>query len=359
MADKKLNFTAIVQQTKKIPVCEAIQAKNCSYVKWGEDNDFPQYIWELYTHSSQMSSIIDTMKNYVIGNGIETEYPMQIVNRKGETFNNFIERIVIDFLLFGGFAIQVIRNKVGNIAELNWLDYRYVRVNDDEDKVYYSKEWNKGRKQPVVYDTYSEGLSNSVFYYKGRLSRSCYPQPSYLSALTSLEISTQIPEYHLNNLCNGFNPSVLINFNNGSNVPESVADEIEEKVIDKFGGTENAGRILISFNDDKEHSTDMTRLPSDGLIDQYNSLAENVRTDIFTAFRINKLLLGDGSESTGFNRQAYTESFALYNKTVIQPIQKEIEEIINNLLGKGSLHFDRFELDWGEVEEENTSEIID
>lgn len=360
MAEKKLNFTTIVQTTKKIPTCEAFTVKNCSYVKWGEENNFPQYIWELYTNSSLMASIVDTMKDYVLGNGIETNYPMTVVNRKHETFETLIEKIVIDYILFGGFAIQVIRNKAGNIAEIYWLDFRYIRVDEDEEKVYYSKEWNKGRKTPVVYDAYEENTPNSVFYYKGRLSRSCYPQPDYISALKSLEISTQIPDYHLNNLLNGFNPSVLINFNNGSNLSEDVMDEIEERVQEKFCGTDNAGRILLSFNDDKEHSTEMERLPSDGLIDQYNSLAENVRTDILTAFRINKLLLGDGSESTGFNKQAYLESFALYNKTVIQPIQKEIEGVINNLFGEGSLHFDKFEIDWGKTgSDEDNSNIIE
>lgn len=358
MADKQLNFTTICQEKKRIPSFEPVTAKNCQYVKWGDDNDFPQYVWELYTHSSQMGSIIETMTNYVIGNGIETKYNT-IVNRKGDTFSNFIEKIVVDRLLYGGFCFQVIRNKAGEIAELYWIDMRYVRVSEDEDRIYFSKEWSKGRRTPIVYEPYANGLSNSVVYYKGRKTRSCYPLPGYISALTSLEISTQIPDYHLNNINNSFNPSVLINFNNGSNLPEDVMGEIEEMVNAKFGGTGNAGRILLSFNDDRDHATEMERLPSDGLIDQYNTLAENVRTDIFTAFKINQLLLGDGSDSTGFNKAAYMESFALYNKTVIEPIQREIEEVVENVLGSGTLHFDKFELDWGKDDTEDTSEIID
>lgn len=359
--NKKHIFTAIVNDTREIPRLEVKQVKNCKYLKYGSDNMFPQYIYELYTHSSQMASIIDTMKDYVQGNGIVSNY-REVVNRKGETFDLFVEKIVIDYLLFGGFAFQVIRNKGHEICEINWLDFRYIRVNEDEDKVFYNKDWSNGRMQPKVYDRYVDGMvqPNSVFYYKGRQTRNQYPEPCYLAALTSIEISTQIPEYHLNNLTNGFHPSAIVNFNNGSNLPEDVMDEIETAIQDKFSGTKNASRILLSFNDDLTHKTTIERLPDDGSIDIYNSLKDSTEKDIYTAFRMNKLLMGDGSESTGFNKQAYLESFALYNKTVIQPIQKEIEKVINGVLGEGSLKFEKFQLDWSETgTEEDNSNIIE
>lgn len=362
MADKRLNFTTIVQNTKKIPKLECLKAKNTSYVKYGEDNNYPQYLWNLFENSSQMSAIILQMKDYIIGNGIKSTFPLKIVNRKFETFEDLIEKVILSYLIYGGFACQIIRNKLGEIKEINPLDFRFVRINDDEDKIYYSREWNKSRRQPVVYPRYKAGSHepNSVFYYKGKITNEVYPIPMYISAITSIEISTQIPTYHLSNLCNSFNPSVLINFNNGSNLPEDVMDEIEDRVNEKFAGSENSGRILLSFNDDKEHSTEMIRLPSDGNIDQYNSLSDNVEKDIYTAFRINRVLLGDSSNETGFSKQPYIEAFALYQKSVIGPIQNEISKIFNNLLGEGSLEFSKFVIDWSEYgSDENTSEIID
>lgn len=358
---KKYLFTAIVNETKEIPKLEVKQVKNCKYLKYGTDNLFPQYIYDLYTNSSQMSSIIDTMKDYVQGNGITSNYNT-IVNRKGDTFDLFIEKIVIDYLLFGGFAFQIIRNKGHEICELNWLDFRYIRVNEDEDTIFYNKEWNNGRVQPKTYERYIYGMKqpNSVYYYKGRQTRNQYPEPSYIAALTSIEISTQIPEYHLNNLTNGFHPSAVVNFNNGSNLADDVMDEIEEAIQEKFCGTKNASRILLSFNDDLTHKTTIERLPDDGSIDIYNSLKESTERDIYTAFRMNKLLMGDASENTGFNKQAYLESFALYNKTVIQPIQKEIEGVINSVLGEGAIHFEKFEIDWSESgDEEDNSKMIE
>ena len=358
---KKHLFTAIVNEIKEVPRLEVKQVKNCKYLKYGTDNLFPQYIYELYTHSSQMNAIIDTMKDYIQGNGIVSNYK-EIVNRKGDTFDLFIEKLIMDYLLFGGFCFQIIRNKGHEICELNWLDFRYIRVNEDEDLIFYNKEWSNGRVQPKVYDRYWKGSiqPNSVFYYKGRQTRNQYPEPCYIAALTSLEISTQIPDYHLNNLTNGFHPSAIVNFNNGSNLSEDVMDEIEDKIKEKFTGTKNASKIMLSFNDDTDHATTIERLADEGNVDIYNTLKDNVEKDIYSAFRINKLLMGDGSESTGFNKQAYLESFALYNKTVIQPIQKELEKVINGVLGEGSLHFDKFSIDWGETgADEDNSNIIE
>lgn len=362
MDKKTLNFTTIVNETKEIPRLVCQTAKNAGYVKFGEMNNFPDYIYDLYTHSSQFNSIVDTMKDYIQGNGIVSNYPLKVVNRKGLTFDDFVEKIIYDYLIFGGFAFQVTRNKLGDICELNWIDMRYVRTDEEEEKVYYSTEWGKGRRQPKVYDRFTTGSKNptSIFYYKGRRTREVYPVPMYIAALTSLEISTQIPDYHLNNLTNGFHPSAIVNFNNGSNLSEDVMDEIEDKIKEKFTGTKNATKIMLSFNDDTDHATTIERLADEGNVDIYNTLKDNVEKDIYSAFRINKLLMGDGSESTGFNKQAYLESFALYNKTVIQPIQKELEKVINGVLGDGALHFDKFTVDWSETgDDEDNSNMIE
>ena len=358
---KQLNFTSLVSTTHEIPKYKCVSAKNAPYVKWGEDNNFPDYLFELFKNSSQMAAIILQMKNYVLGNGITSNFHLKIVNRKLETFENFIDKLVFDYLLYGGFAFQIIKNKLNQIAELNHLDFKYIRVDEDETKVFFSKDWSKGRRTPLVYDRWdiNSNSSNSVFYFKGQLTRECYPMPFYISCLTSLEISTQIGDFHLNNLLNGFSPSCIINFNNGSNISEDVQDEIEDAVKEKFCGTENASKILLSFNDDLTHKTTFERLADDGMIDKYNNLQQTTEKDIFRAFRMNKLLLGDGSDNTGFNKQAYLESFALYNKSVIEPIQREIEGVLDISLGKGSVKFNKFELDWGADEDQDTSKIIE
>lgn len=358
----KLRFTNLVNETKEIPKLEVVHQRGSSYLYYGKDNMFPDYLWDLYTKSSQFASIVNTMVRYIIGNEIINNSPMKIVNRKGDTMERLIEKIIYDYVIFGGFAIQIIRNRLGEVAELNWLDFRYVRTNEDEDSVWYCKYWKKRNANMKVYERYNANSKQpvSVFYYKGNITRNEYPVPFYISALTALEISTQIPEYHLNNLTNGFHPNCIINFNNGGGLSEDVMNEIEEKLYEKFSGVQNASKFLLSFNDDTEHSTTIERLSDEGNVDIYNTLAESIKTDIYNAFRINKLLLGNAEDNTGFNKQAYIESFALYNKTVILPIQNEIKAVLNSVLGDGMIDFDEFGIDWSKYGDNNeTSAIIE
>ncbi len=59
----------------------------------------------------------------------------------------------------------------------------------------------------------------------------------------------QVANFHNNNLRNNFWGGYLINFNNGIPTPEEQGD-IERQIKRKFSGTDNAGRFVVTFNDD-------------------------------------------------------------------------------------------------------------
>ena len=48
---KQLNFTSLVSTTHEIPKYKCVSAKNAPYVKWGEENKGPDYIFELFENS--------------------------------------------------------------------------------------------------------------------------------------------------------------------------------------------------------------------------------------------------------------------------------------------------------------------
>ena len=354
MSKNRLKLTNIVNETKEIPKLEVVD-KKAGYLNYGLDNYFPNYLLELYYNSSQMASIISTMVDYVIGDDVINNTSLEFVNKRGDTFKDFIKRITFDYILFGGYAFQIIRNGFGEVAELYWMDFKNVRVNEDEDMIYYNKDWKKRKTTTKVFDRYKIGVKNpnSVYYYKGELTRNQYPMPMYYSALTSIEVSTQIANYNLHNITNNFTPSAIINVFSDGGLSEDVQAEMEQLVIDKFGGTSNAGNILISFNDNPDNKTTIDRLADDGLQDKFNILADSVKSDIYSAFRINEVLVGL-NKSTGFSKTEFSEAFTLYNKTVISPMQKAIINSLEKVFGVGTIEIKPFTIDWGE---EKTGEI--
>lgn len=351
----KLNFTAIVSETKEIPE-PVINQKPDGWLACGKDNKYFNYLFYLYEHSSQFSSIASTMKDYLLGDEVINHTNMATINRKGETFNDLLENIALDYIIYGGYAFQVIRNKNGEIAELNYIDFRTVRTNEDEDKIYINSSWKrdivKRGTQTKVYERFMKGTKqpNSIYYYKGHNTREVYPVPMYRAAITSLEITTQISNYHLNNILNNFTPSAIINFNNGDNLADDVKEEVEDGVREKFTGTSNAGRILLSFNPDKDHETTIDRLQDDGLDNKYQNLASSTKADIYSAFRINEVLVGLNKD-TGFSKTEFSEAFTLYNRTVIKPMQQDLIDSLETVFGTHCIEIQPFSIDWGEGKE--------
>lgn len=355
MENNKLRFSVI----KKVDLPDNTEKYNKrDFVGWGEMNDFPQQVFAIYEASSIFTSIVGTMKDYILGDEIDSTISIKDkVNRKGDTLLDLITKCVLDRAIFGGFAIQVIRNKFHEIAELNWLDMRNVRIDEEEETIYYNKKWDGGKKKPVAYEIFKDDAKQpvSVFYYKGRNTRGVYPVPEWIGALKPLKITTEIDNYNLNNIINNFTPSAIVNFNNGDNLPEDVMDEIETKVYSKFVGSDAAGRIMISFNADKDHATEVTRLADDGLENKYTLLNENTNKNIYSAFRINPCLLGYNQENMGFNTQEFDSAFKLYNKTVIKPMQQELIDAFEKLFGKGCITIKPFTIKFDDTTAENNN----
>ena len=327
------------------------------FIAWGTDNQYPGYLFSLYEDCATLQSIINGTVDFVCGNDISCNLQIfeKTVNKNGDTILDIIQRISTDYLIFGGFALQVIRNAIGEITELYWVDFTKIRSDRKNEVFFYSEDWCKsyGRVKYIVYPKFNEVDSNpsSIFYYKGNKTRSTYPTPLYNAAITSCELEKKINEFHLNEISNNFLTSKIINFNSG--VPDDdLKNEIERNLNEKFAGSENAGRILISFNANKDSETTVTDLPMDDFADRYEALHKRSREQIFTAFRATPNLFGLMTETTGFNEQEFFEAFKLYNRTAVRPIQQIITKSFDKILGfEGSITIKPFNL-----EDENKEE---
>lgn len=302
------------------------------WVNWGDANDYPDYLKKLYTDVPTLQAIINSVVDYICGDGVEG---MEYVNRKGELLEDFTRKIALDYTLFGGISMQVIRSLDGRVLELYHIPFQWCRVNEGGDVVYVCKDFSKrwSRTKVLEYPLFGENDQNptSVYYFKGN-SQTLYPTPMWGASTLYAEIEREICKFHHNELNNNFTTSAIINFNNG--VPDDEQkDEIEKKLNEKFTGHDNAGRVLISYNDSKENQATIMRLGSDDFANRYDSLAKRSREQLFISFRMTPNLAGLATESTGFNSEEYDKSFKLFNKTTIQPMQKVILRAFKRVYG--------------------------
>lgn len=315
-----MNFLTFSNDIKVPEFVEKV-ARGAAYTSYGDDNSLPTFLYGLYSNSSILQSIINGTADYVYGESFTVEH----LNADD------LKKAIIDYLIFGGFALQVFYYK-GKVYKVEWLDFMRCRKDQDETKVYYSNKWGKYSSKAVVFDMWTpeQTEGTSVFYFKGHKTRGLYPVPIWQGALKSVVISTEISNFHFHNLLNGFNSNFILNFNNGTPDQET-QDAIEEQIRDTFCGTDNAGRFMVTWNDDQEHAVTVERIQSDDFDTKYQSLAEFVRQDIFTAFRATPALFGLPNENNGFTQQEFLEAFALYNKTVVLPIQQDFVRTFESL----------------------------
>lgn len=336
---------------ENIPSSVEKKDKQRDYIIWGDANQYPNYLFSLYSSVATLQTIINGTADYVMGSDITTnaEILSKAVNKTGDTFRDVISKIIMDYLIFGGFALQIIRNPYKQIIEIYYIDILKLRSDEKNEVFYYSDDWyskSYGRIKTLIYPKFNINDDNptSIFYYKGNITRNTYPVCRWGSAVVAAEIEKGIDTYHLNELNNNFMTSSIINFNNG--VPdEHQQEEIERKLMEKFSGKENAGRILISYNDSKDNAAEIVRLNTDDFADRYNNLAKRCREQLFIAFRAVPVLFGLMTENNGFSREEFLQAFELYNKTTIQPIQRIMIEVFDEITGvNNSFSFLPFEI---------------
>lgn len=345
----KLKFCIFDQGVKVVPTFIEKEYNGKPYLNYGNDNRFPQYLWDLYLRSALLQSIVNGITDYTTGNTIiySDNINLTEANKEGETLSDIIKKITIDYLIFGGFALQVIFNKLGEISELYWLDFRNIRMNKEGNKVYYSSDWVRHANDYVTYDVFNPNnrKGSSVLYFKGHLTRGVYPIPRYNGALSAIETSCEISKFHLNSIQNNFTGNFIINFNNGQ--PDTVIQEdIERKIKEKFTGADNAGKFLVAFNDNKDSAVTVERIQDDNFDEKYKQLRQDTFKEIFIAFRAIPQLFGYSLEGTGFNKQEFTEAYQLFNQTTIVPIQKDLIRVFNKIFGiEDSIKFVPFKIE--------------
>lgn len=347
-APKRVSFLAVnpyVERNIILPTEKVMSNGSREIVSWGDGNAYPDYLLDLYNSVATLRSIVNGCVDFTVGNDVTTAHLLQgaAMNRTGDTIRDLVKLCAGDYFRYGGFALQIIRNAQGEVAEINYIDLRFLRTNKECTVFYYSEKFGKKRSAEVdIYPEFMPNLnwsaldekarevhSSSILYVKNTHTQ-VYPAPLYAASVKACEIERAIDEFHLNAINNGFVSSAFFNFNNG--VPDDeIREEIEKDITEKFTGAANAARIGCSWSEDKEHATEVIQFKMEDFGAQYEALAKHCRQQMFTAFRANPNLFGIPTESLGFSSEEYESAFALFNRTQIKPVQDLITDTFDKV----------------------------
>jgi hypothetical protein len=304
------------------------------YVDFGDQNDYPSYLLELYNKSAKHNAIINGKCIYILGSGFEShdEAGKTFLSKANEkqSWNELSKMLCPDIENFGGVYIQVIPRKLGGYNFYH-ISYNKIRTNEDNTKFYYKKKWENNMQAPEKsYPAFTPGIKEtSIYYYKEyRCGKNPYALPAWVAACNWIESDIEVSKATLTKAKTGFSASKFINFYNGE-PNETKKKGIEKRLKNVATGSEGE-TILIGFNNDPNKKPTVDDLGASDLTkEDFTNVDNLITSNIFAAHSVtHPLLFGIQQEGKLGSSQELRVAYDIFKNTYANAKQRALEGII-------------------------------
>jgi hypothetical protein len=343
------NFSVVNLSQQDIPIVIEDIKTRYQWVPVGiiGPDDYFQNITDSYTTSTTNAACIEGISDLIFGKGLYSKSVQFQTILDKLLPQEEIKRGIFDLKLYGNASFQVYWNdehtKIVKFYHIPVQTIRAEKIYDNPkiENYFYCVDWNDQKAQRNKKKIPTFGTSNEkmeLLYIKNYSpGKYYYSLPDWMSALQFAYVEAELSNLHLNNIENGFMPLVMINMNNGIPAPEE-RQTIESLIESKFTGTRNAGRFMISFNDDAERRPTLETINIDNLHDKYKYVAEYAQDRILVGHRVTSpLLFGIRTQANGFSSQSeeMKTAYSILQTMTINPFQNLIINFLTTALSEG------------------------
>jgi hypothetical protein len=135
-----------------------------------------------------------------------------------------------------------------------------------------------------------------------------------------------------------------VGFSNG--IPSSEERKIIERQLNqKFAGSGNAGKILITFNDGKETSPTIEPIQMNDAQSAWEGMSKQAVNQILAGHRVTSpILFGIRSEGGGLGNNAdeLRDAYSLFNNTVVIPFQNTLLKGLEKIFKVNDINLDLY-----------------
>ena len=335
-----------------------IEQKNKDWVQYGDDNNYYQYLIDLYHGSPTNNACIKGIADQIYGKGLEVTSTSRNLPGYIEFKTMFaaddLRAVIMDLKMLGQASFQLIKSKdkkkYVKAKHFPQQTLRPAKCNDkgEIEKYYYYPDWANIKRgtQPTEIRAwgYDQNSNECILTIKPYSTGSFYFAPvDYQGGTQYANLEAEISNFHINNIMNGLAPSMLINFNNGQ-PPAEVKDTVEAQIKSKFGGSSNAGRFIISWNDGKDSAADITPVQLSDAHNQYQFLSSESMQKIMVSHRVVSPLLLGIKDGTGFGNNAdeLKSASILFDNVVIRPFQRLVIDAVTKVLNHNGYNLNMY-----------------
>ena len=320
--------------------------KNRDWVEYGDDNDYYSYLIELYTNSTTNHSIINGVSNMIYGKGLDaldsSKKPNEYAAMRSIFSDSCLRKVVLDLKLLGEGSFQVLYQK-GEVKKAEHFPRQTLRAEkmNDEGQIeayYYHPNWSKVKRsdkpQRIAAFGFGNGNEPEIKIVKKYVSGyDYYCPPDYQGGLAYAELESEVADYLINDVQNGFSGTKVVNFNNG--VPDAEKQlQIKSDVMRKLTGARGE-KVVIAFNNNAESKTTVDVIPLNDAPQHYEYLSNECSAKLIVAHRVTSpLLLGIRTENNGLgsNADEIKTAALLFDNITIKPYQDLLTDCIDDIL---------------------------
>ena len=319
------------------------KATRKDWVRFGYDNLYPQLCLDLANSSPLQKAILENKLSYLYGAGLSKIEDNIYTPNLQETWGQLLYKCMTDYTYLEAFAIQVIMTESGNKFLFYHQPVDQVRLGQYNDynmieKAYLCTNWSKiysskGNVAEIKMwgsETPKKGERYLMYFKKHQLGEYYYAVPSWMSAANYVAADAALSQYYNNYIRNNFSANLAIKY--PMEPDEEKKAELYRALQASFGGSENAGNILLLFGENGV-SPEISSIESVNA-DLYNSVCDTVKLAIVSANRLTSPILAGISTSSGFSSKSdeIIAATVQYRLTVINSERQFILDAFNDLL---------------------------
>jgi hypothetical protein len=343
-----------------------VERSNQDWISFGEDNLYPNYLLELFLGSAINGALVKSIGAMIYGEGLAAtnadentdtkESYLRLTELLHNSDDDVLKDLAMDLKLFGGCYVNVIWSRDrSKISKINHIPAQYIRsgkmVDGEIDTYYYSADWSKHKKseyKPRPYRAFSvedRSSASQILMIRDKNPALFYGfAPDYVAATDWIQMELEIAQFHLSNITSGMTPSMHVGFSNG--VPtEEERRAIERQLNQKFAGSGNAGKILITFNDGKETAPIIEPIQMNDAQSAWEGMSKQAVNQILAGHRVTSpILFGIRSEGGGLGNNAdeLRDAYSLFNNTVVIPFQNTLLKGLEKIFRVNDINLDLY-----------------
>lgn len=341
-----MNVKTAKKPQKRIDISYVSRFKMQAY---GNDNLYPQNLRAITQSSGTAELCLARYTKFIEGYGFADEgFSELVANHRGETADDVLHNVAADLARFGGFAVHVNYNVLGEITTMAHVPFENCRLEEPDDAghvahIIVHPDWTgkttrMGKVLRVseetidricVFDPRPEvvlsqmELAGGISQYKGQImwfsmaGSSTYPTPIYDAVVTEISTDEGLGNVKYRNVRNNFLVSCMLVTKRGiPRIDTETGEEEEREMISAedlkvFQGDENTGKIMLVEVENDEDKPEIMAFPTKNYDKDFSTTDASTIERIYAQFH-QELFYAIRMGKLGFSGDVMRDAYEYY-----------------------------------------------